>query len=174
MGNCALRQHRAEGGPQALAQARDHFAAIVEADPTDCLAANNLAWLLVTEFKRPEEAVRVIDKARSASPAGQVPSSVIHTSAVVYRAVGRAADARRLLEETLALRPDQAILWLELGRILADGKKPQDAREPVQRALALGLPDKDADAARRLLEKLDATQPLKPIADPQLRQKQKK
>lgn len=159
LASCLLRQQRGAADRAVLAECRDHFAAVVRTEPKNLLAANNLAWLLATEFEQPAEALRVIDEARAGARLEQLPTPVIHTVAVAFRTAGRAADARRVLSDALAHRPDDTKLLLEFGTLLADSKRTEEARVPIQRALALGLPAPESDRARRLLDKLDSQDP---------------
>lgn len=138
LGNSLLRQHQDQASPELLAQARDHFAAVVQADPANVLAANNLAWLLAKEFKQADEAARVIDNAQLRTDSGHLPASIAHTVAVVYRAAGRADDARRVLAKALVWRPDEPKLWRELAAVLADDGW-REATSALDRALPRGL-----------------------------------
>jgi tetratricopeptide (TPR) repeat protein len=162
LGNSALKQGVAKSDPQALAEARDDFAAVVHAESGNYLAANNLAYLLATEFHQPQEALRVIDSVRGKTPIDRLPPPLVHTLATVYHQLGRLEDAQRVLEEALVAKPDQPKLLLELGLVLADGHRPQEARAPLRRALELGLPPKQTAEARQRLASLEPAPPPRP------------
>lgn len=152
LGNLALQQ---SGDRQAMAQARDHFAAVLAAEPKHLIAGNNLAWLLATEFSQPEEAVRIAERVRGETPVAALPVNLIDTLAVAYRKSARPTDAERLLREAVASHGGQARLVLQLGLAQAESGNADRARVTLQQALQLGLAEDEQSEANRVLAALD-------------------
>lgn len=61
-----------------------------------------------------------------------------HSIARRFKSGGAAHDARRLLEQCVALAPESAALRVSLGAACLDDYRPAIAREHLQRAMALG------------------------------------
>lgn len=159
LGQIALAQCEVTADAKLLAVARDHFAVVHELAPTNVVAANNLAWLLATEFNQAVKAVKVCEVARGTANVRQLGSDFIDTAAVVYRQAGRSGEALELLREALIDRPQEGNLRFQLGLTLAAQKRDAAAAEALQTALKLGLPSKRATEARRLLASLSNAEP---------------
>ncbi len=154
LGESAALLGREKSDPQLLAEARDHFAAVLQQRPTSMTAANNLAWLLAHHLGDPEEAIRVAEQARGGASPAELPVNFVDTLASVYRLGGRTADAKALLQEALASKPDVPMLIYQLGLVYVDEKQPEAARGLLEKALKLGLSDEQAAEARRVLSTL--------------------
>lgn len=68
----------------------------------------------------------------------------------------REDNAIEVLSRGIEAAPDTALLWSARGRLRAKRKDPR-AEHDLKRALALGLPDRDARQARDILEHLRAS-----------------
>ncbi|MCR4412363.1 MAG: tetratricopeptide repeat protein [Thermoguttaceae bacterium] len=157
LGNVAVHEAGEPGDKDRLAEARDHFAAVVAAEPGHLIAANNLAWLLATEFGQAAEAVAVLEKAKGPAAVRQLPAAVAHTLAVAYRKAGRADEAMRVLDEALAVYPDDAALLIEIGAMLAERQRWIEARSVVEKAKKIGLSDQQSAEAGRILATIETS-----------------
>ncbi len=162
LGNMAVHEAGERGDKNRLAEARDHFAAVVAAEPAHLIAANNLAWLLATEFGQAAEAVAVLEKAKGPASVRQIPAAVAHTLAVAYRKAGRGDEALRVLDEALAVHPNDAALLIEIGAILAERQRWIEARTVLERAKKLGLSDDQSAEAGQILAKIETSTALSP------------
>jgi len=156
LGHIALQQG---SDPQALQEAREHFAAVLQASPRDLVAGNNLAWLLATKFNEPAQAVQIVETVRGNAPVDQMPVTFIDTMATVYRKANRPQDAETLLREAVALKPNDPRLLFQLGMVLSTSKEADAAASALQSALRLGLPTEEAAEAQRELTKLARRNP---------------
>jgi tetratricopeptide (TPR) repeat protein len=156
LGDVNLVASRMGGKKDAAAseRARDHFAAVIAANPTHFVAGNNLAWLLATEFNQPKEAADVIDRVRGKLAVEQLPVNFIDTLAVVYRGVNRLQDAQDVLERAVAMYQDNPLLLYQLALVQNDRKLYSAARTSIERAIQLGVPEQYQDNAKKLLDSL--------------------
>jgi len=156
LGEVAMRKNT-KGVDAALNDvARDHFAKVLEVNPRNLIAGNNLAWLLATEFDNAAAAIEIVDRVRGDAGAAQLPTDFVDTIAEVYRRGNRLEDAQLLLQQALDLRPngDPKLLY-QLGMVLAARKSPVLARNAFERAKQLGLSDERTTEADRQILLLD-------------------
>jgi tetratricopeptide (TPR) repeat protein len=131
------------------AAAERHLRRVLELDPADALAHNNLGYLFAEHNRHLAEAERLcrfaVAKGRPSAddldPGGDEPAYRDSLAWVLYRQ-GRLVPARTELERALALpggRRDPTI-WEHLGDVLAAAGKPAEARaawtEALSRAVA--------------------------------------
>ncbi len=165
LGELALVVGQASGDRARLAEARDHFARIVESQPQNFVAANNLAWLLATEFNDPGRAVEVAETLRGEAPASALPLGFIDTLAEVYRAAGETQKARQLLEQAQHVYPDNSVLMYHLGMLLAESNESTAATNLLERALSVGgLTDAQQAEVQQALDQLAAARTAPPSA----------
>lgn len=157
LGELALVAGQADGNRELLAEARDYFAEVVEVQPQNFVAANNLAWLLATEFDDPAQALSVAEAIRGDATATSLPIGFIDTLAVVYRAAGETEKARQLLEQAVKVYPDNGMLMVHLGVLLAGKDQAIAAENLLERAVSIGgLTDDQQAEAEQVLIKLVA------------------
>jgi tetratricopeptide (TPR) repeat protein len=138
----------------AMEKSRDHFAAVLAANPTHFAAGNNLAWLLATEFNQPKEAAAIIDRVRQKLSVAQLPVAFIDTMAVVYRGVDRLEEAQQVLEDANAMYQENPQLLYLLAMIQNDRKRFTAARTNLERAIQLGVPEQYKEDAKKLMDSL--------------------
>lgn len=94
---------------------------VLELEPNEAAAANNLAWLLAVDRGRPEQALPYAEKAAAAAPENP---DFRDTLALVLRKLGRNAEARdeyrRVVEFAAPQSPGRARALLELCRVSRD------------------------------------------------------
>lgn len=178
LGEIALHEHgRSPAGNasrELLGEARDQFRRALELDPHNYIAGNNLAWLLATEFEAPADAVQICERLKGATPLEHLPDNLLDTMATAYLGAGQAAEAEQVLRQAIGRRPEQSSLHLQLGELLADAGQWSDARRSLERALQLGLPDRDAPTARQRLERVLQSLRESEEAEREAREKKKK
>ncbi len=137
-----------------FAGARDAYRRLLETEPDNVEVLNNLAYLLANDLDDAEAAVPLAERAAENASSN---AEVLDTLGWAYHRAGRHEDARRALEESVGLRPLPANT-LHLGRVYLELRMPDQAREQLQRSIALAERADDADTAedaRVYLERLD-------------------
>jgi tetratricopeptide (TPR) repeat protein len=156
LGNAALKEARAKSDDAALlAEARDHYAAVLEAEPNHLVAANNLAWILANDFDQPEKAVELLIRITEHAEPGSLPANFYDTAAVVYRKADQTEAALEILRQALESQPEEPKLLFQLGRLYAESNEIHAARQALKAAMRLGLPDDRAAEVEQLLAMLD-------------------
>jgi tetratricopeptide (TPR) repeat protein len=156
LGEIALNEPEHRGDAQQMDRAREHFTAVIQSQPQNLVAGNNLSWLLAAHFGQPEEAVRIAEQTRGKATVAQLPVFFIDTLGFAYRKANRLDDAQQLLEEALAIKENEPQLQFQLGMALAEANRAAAARGALERALELGLSDEKTAEAKRQLAALEA------------------
>ena len=139
-------------GDMALAQrqwaaSEQHYRAVLQLQPRNGLAANNVAWLMLQQGK--PGALPYAKQANELMP-GQ--PALMDTMASVLAAEGQLPKAIELQKEALARTPQDPKLRLNLARLLIQaGDKPQ-ARAELEDIARLGDRFASQDEVERLLK----------------------
>lgn len=155
LANITLVQGRRAKDKTLLAQSRDFYRQVFDAQPENLLAANNLAWLLAVEFAQPEKAREVVDQTLAKTSAKRLPASVADTFAMVYRETGQLDAGQQIVDEALRRNPELAMLNFEAGLIYGLKHHDDAAQAALRKALKLGLPEEDAAKAEAELQRLE-------------------
>jgi tetratricopeptide (TPR) repeat protein len=128
-----------------------HYRAALDIDPDFAPAANNLAYLLLTQDKNIDEALGLAQQAKEKLP---YDPNVMDTLGLVFYKKGLYDSAIAEFSDSLEKIPDNAIVHYHLG--LAYHKKGDihRARIELEKALSLNQNFDEADAARQILSKL--------------------
>lgn len=113
--------------------ARREYSRVVQVDPQNAAAWNNLGWLLMQV--KDARALEHVQKARSLAP--QEPA-FMDTEAEIRAQVGQLKEALTLQQAVVDKAPDQPIYRLHLARLLTTAGKKDDARQELNRLAALG------------------------------------
>ncbi len=133
---------------------------VLELDPNNVIAMNNLAWVLCEEHGQHEEALKLAEKALAMAPDYK---DVIDTRGVIYSRLGNfekaVADFVRCIELYSANAAPSTIPRLHLAQAYARMGRKTQAIELLKETLAMqerigGLPPQDLEDARRLLDQL--------------------
>ena len=133
---------------------------ILELDPDNVIAINNLAWVLCEEQSQPEEALTLAEKGLTIAPEYM---DLIDTRGVIHYRLGHlkeaAADFSRCVELCPAHLPSLAPVRFHLARVYAQMGRKTEAVEELKKALDVqdrigGLSDEDLADARVLLDQL--------------------
>ena len=128
-------------------QARDYdsaiagYRAILQREPNNIIALNNLAYALAVHRNAPAEAHGIAKRAATLAPGAAL---ILDTLAWIEHLLGNAVEAERLLAQAVKGEPENAEIRLHLVAVhLAAGRKPE-AEAELKAALALDATLEDA------------------------------
>lgn len=130
------------------ASAADGYKRVLDVDPDNAVALNNLAWVLVEQGK--PEGVEYAERAHRIAPFNP---NVLDTLGWALARTGQAKRGAELLKMAAAIAPNQADIRLHLAKALIDAGDRAAARDALNRLSKL---DKDSPI-RAEAEKLLAT-----------------
>lgn len=111
---------------------------IIELDPNNVFAVNNLAWLLCEEQGQCQKALELANRGLKLKPDY---IDLIETRGVIHYRLGRLEEALRDLSRSIELYPVNApalaVTHFHLARVYAQMGRRTDAIEHVERALTL-------------------------------------
>jgi predicted Zn-dependent protease len=123
-------------------RAEKGYRKVLELDPENVRALNDLAWLLTESRQKHKEALDLADRGVLLAPRN---SYLRDTRGVIFMRLGRMAEAQRDLEQCVALRSadpaGHARALLKLGRICHELNDPAATRRNLEQALQI---DKEA------------------------------
>ncbi len=151
----------------ALLHITDRFAesvalyrTILELQPDNVVAINNLAWIMCREYGRPQDALELAQRGLRKEPKYV---DLIDTRGVAYYELGQYENAINDFSTCLEMyprgNPSAVASYLHLGRALAKTGQNRQAIKTLKTALELnaefgGLSPPDVSEVQRLLEKL--------------------
>jgi cellulose synthase operon protein C len=124
-----------------LTAAETHYRQVLEVDPDNALAMNNIAWILATQGK--PGAVAMANKANELAP-DRPP--VLDTLALALAAEGQLPRAVEAQKRALALAPNEASFKLALAKLYLKSGEKSLARSELEDISRLG--DKFANQAQ--------------------------
>ncbi len=141
-------------GDAAIAQrdwaaAEGHYRSVVEIDPRNALALNNVAWLLVQQGK--PGAVKLAEQAVSLMP-GRAP--LLDTLATAQAAENQAGKAVETQKKALAIAPQDPNLRLNLAKHLVKNGAKAEARAELEELARLGDKFPGQREVAQLMEKV--------------------
>ncbi len=116
-----------------LPAAQQHYEAVLQVQPEQALALNNLAWLRL-EQKLPG-ALALAERAVKAAPDRP---ALLDTLALVHAAEGRADQALAVQRRAVLLQPGDPALRLNLARFLIQAGEKREAKAELDRLDILG------------------------------------
>ncbi len=149
-------------------EAVEAYKKVIEFNPNDVPAINNLAYLLMDNLDKPKEALRYSEKAAALSPAD---ANVLDTYGWNYALIGENAKALGPLGNALSIEPNADIVLYHRARAYqklseaaaSDGDKRdylEKARSDAKRAREVASARKDAESLKTydvLLKELGVT-----------------
>ncbi len=129
-------------------QARLLFERVLNAEPGDPEAANNLAYLYLADGQRVADALRLAEQAARVLP---VDGDLLDTLGWAYLKNGRIDEALETLSLAAALRPTNPTVLYHYGEALNRTGRPEQAEQTWQAALDLGTEFPEADTVRAAL-----------------------
>lgn len=141
-------------GDQAMgrgdfAEAEQRYRKVVELEPSNVVALNNLAWLLHRAGK--PGALETINRALDLAPNT---AAVIDTAAEIHSAAGRFDKALALQKRAVELDPQQPMHRFHLAQYLIKGNQKTEARAELQRLASLGANFARQEDVQKLLASL--------------------
>ncbi|MCI0460203.1 MAG: tetratricopeptide repeat protein [Gemmataceae bacterium] len=112
-----------------------HFRAVLQRDPTNLIALNNLSWLLSRRENGRQEGLKLIQHAIDTHGAR---AELLDTRAVIYLAQGQTDRALADLEAAVADAPTPT-KHFHLARAHHQARNTEAARQALRRATAAGL-----------------------------------
>lgn len=123
---------------------------VLEKEPDNATALNNLGYFLVERNERLTEALEMIQRAVRAEPTN---SSFLDSLGWAYFKLGKLDDAERELRKAARLDPTSSTINEHLGDLYQKQGKTAEARAAWQKALTLST---ESDETARIKAKLDA------------------
>jgi len=105
---------------------------VLEVNPNNLQALNNLAFRLADRFGRPKEALAYAERLRQVAPRNV---DILDTVGWVYFKNGKTQDAISILRDALRLNPDHLAAQVHLGSALAANGQQAAARRVLQRVI---------------------------------------
>jgi cellulose synthase operon protein C len=133
---------------------------IVESQPTNVIALNNLAYALAVRRHTPAEALPLAKRAVALAPRS---SSVLDTLAWVEHLIGNHAVAAKVLNDAVKLDPGNAELRLHAAAVAAALGDRSRAESDLKEALRLDGTLNEREETRQLRERIAALPVAKPI-----------
>jgi predicted Zn-dependent protease len=122
---------------------------VLDKDPDNATALNNLGYFLVERNERLPEALEMIQRAVKSEPAN---SSFLDSLGWAYFKLGKLDEAERQLKEAARRDPSSSTIQDHLGDVYQKQGKTAEARAAWQKALTLST---EADETAKIRAKLD-------------------
>jgi putative PEP-CTERM system TPR-repeat lipoprotein len=138
-------------GLDRFADAETQYAAVLEKNPNNTAAENNLAWVMAANG----ETAPALARARHAATMAPQAPEVLDTLGVILLQNGKTDEAVETLRKAVAARPqgDPEIKFHLVQSLIRAGNK-DDARENLRTLLSSEQPFKDRTQAEKLLTEL--------------------
>jgi Tfp pilus assembly protein PilF len=134
-----------------LADAETQYTAILEKNPNDAIAENNLAWIMAADGRTG----LALEHARHAASLAPQAAEVLDTFGVILLQNGKGDEAVETLRKAVSVRAQvDPEIEFHLAQALIQAGKKEDARESLRAALKGKQPFKDREQAERLLAEL--------------------
>jgi tetratricopeptide (TPR) repeat protein len=138
-------------GQQRWREAESAYLKCVEADPSNVVAYNNLAWMAAEQKRRPDDALAWARKAVELAPKSP---AVRDTLAWVHRNRGELKEAQSVLEKAASMSPPHAGVQYRLGVVYSEQGRERDALAAFEKALDIEKSFPEAEEARRRIAAL--------------------
>jgi tetratricopeptide (TPR) repeat protein len=135
-----------------------HYRRIIEVQPANVVALNNLAYLHAVRRNSPAEALPLAKRAASLAPRS---ASVLDTWAWTEHLLGNDAVAAKILAEAIAIDPTIAETRLHAAVIAAVAGDRAKAESELKEAIRLDPALEQRDDTRELRERINAIPPRK-------------
>ena len=141
-----------ESNGQVLA-AIGHYQRLIEIQPKNVIALNNLAYGLAVHRNAPAEGLPLAKRAASLAPQSAI---VLDTWGWIEHLLGNDAEATKILAAAIKRDPQLAEMWLHAAIVSAAlGDRPK-AESELKEALRLDPTLEQRDETRRLRERISA------------------
>jgi Tfp pilus assembly protein PilF len=127
--------------------------AILERDPDNQVALNNLGYYLAEQGRQLEEALELIQRAVNIDPTN---GSYLDSLGWVYFQMGRLSEAQQYLEQALNYEPLDATIHEHVGDLYQRQGRIDQARRSFERALELFRVKDDRQRVQKKIQQLVA------------------
>ena len=124
---------------------------VLQVDPKNLQALNNLAFRLADKFNRAKEALPYAERLRQVAPRNV---DILDTVGWVYLKNGKTRDAISVLQDALRINPDHIAAQYHLGVALAANGDKAGARRVLQRVVEQARGKKNKEYEQRAVEAL--------------------
>ncbi|MFN3809320.1 MAG: XrtA/PEP-CTERM system TPR-repeat protein PrsT [Roseateles asaccharophilus] len=131
------------------ATAREHYLAVLKAQPDNPIIANNVAWVL-SQTKDPN-ALQYAERANKLAPDNP---SFLDTLAKIHAEAGRLDAALPIQKRAVQLAPNAPEFRLQLAQLYIDAGLKNEARDELRQLSAMGDRLKHQDKLRQLMDRL--------------------
>jgi len=132
---------------------------ILNRDPGNAIASNNLAWIIANDTGKRPDLDRALQLATDAKQKFPDNPRIADTLGYVYFKKGLYANAQSQFSSALEHTPNDPMINYHLALVLARQGRHKDAVPFVKRALSSKEKFSDRDAAQKLLSDLSARKP---------------
>ena len=131
---------------------------ILDRDPGNAIASNNLAWIIANKDKRPnlDRALQLATKAKEKFPDNP---RICDTLGYIYLKKGLYRNAQTQFAHALESMPDDPMINYHMALVLAGQGRHKDAIPFVKKALSAKEKFSERNAAQRLLSDLSTRKP---------------
>lgn len=136
-------------GQGDLVKAERYYRQVIDADPDNTMTLNNLAYLLVRNGRRYEQALPLVERALKLAPGHP---AVLDTYGQVLTGLGRLDDAQQAFTDARRKRPRDMEIALNLAEVMIERGSLRDASfvlDDVREEYELSWP-KDAEVSQRM------------------------
>lgn len=131
-------------------EAGEHYAKVIERQPENVSALNNLAWISL-QSDAVDPALSYAQRAHKLAPKQP---QVLDTYAQILLRKGNATEAISKLREATELAKGDTLIRLHLAEALIAGKQPDQAREVLRKLLDRSTPQAHRQKAEELLKSI--------------------
>lgn len=136
-------------------QAAENYRLVLQADPGNLAAANNLAWTLGVHMGKAHRAMEELQTVLPLvkSPSAQLPPELLDTVGNLHLQMDHLGEAQAFLEAALARKPDSAVTHYHLGQVYLKQNRRDRAQRSFDESLRL---QPQAEWANQIKDKLSA------------------
>ncbi len=138
-----------------ISDAKKVYAYILERDPKNALAANNLSWILAQSRKSADlnEALRLAQIAKDKFPED---ARIADTLGYVYLKKGLTENALAQFQLAVEKLPEEPTINYHMALALVELSRNPEARKYVEKALDTEIPFDEREAAQELMARIGA------------------
>ncbi len=140
---------------ESVAQAEEHYRQALKIAPSDAVASNNLAYLLVTDKNDPKSALPFAEQAVRNRPGD---GNTVDTLGWTYFALKDYNRAETTLMRALQLNQGSAVIRYHLGRVYEATDRASQARRQYEAAWEIVRADKNSPVHEDVRQALERTQ----------------
>ena len=137
-----------------LTKAKHVYEKVLARQPRQWAAANNLAFLLADHPDTDKDLDRALELALQAERMRPGEATVLDTLGWIHFKKGDNEKALPVFEKALEISPDSGVINYHAARVLVVSERSAEAREKLEKALAVDADFSERDDAKALLEKI--------------------